>query len=379
MASNLQIEQALDSEVQSVQDQEGHRTSLALSSDKVGVGTTTPSAPLHVFEARGAGGHTLKLDAASHTNPNVNFLINGEAVANIRVHEAGGNELQLQTYSRPGGSVTTAISMTPEGNVGVGTTKPAFQLSLGSSLGRTKLALYETDAGNSYGLGITAGTFRLHLNGHQARFAFLNSDEDNADEVLTVRGNGRVGIGKIHPRETLEVNGNILATGDVRLEGADCAEEFDVAAVSTLTPGTVMVIGDEERLQQSTAAYDKRVAGVLSGAGAYRPGIVLDRQTTTQDPSGQDPSGQDPSGQDPSGQDPSIQPRMPLALSGKVYCKVDAHFGPIAVGDLLTTSPTPGHAMKAADAMQAFGAVIGKALRPLPEGQGLIPILIALQ
>jgi hypothetical protein len=49
------------------------------------------------------------------------------------------------------------------------------------------------------------------------------------------------------------------------------------------------------------------------------------------------------------------------------------------MGDLLTTSPTPGHAMKADDPLKAFGAVIGKALRPLDEGEGLIPILIALQ
>jgi hypothetical protein len=63
----------------------------------------------------------------------------------------------------------------------------------------------------------------------------------------------------------------------------------------------------------------------------------------------------------------------------QVYCKVDAQYAPIEVGDLLTTSPTPGHAMKAADPFKAFGAVIGKALQPLHTGQGLLPILIALQ
>jgi hypothetical protein len=51
----------------------------------------------------------------------------------------------------------------------------------------------------------------------------------------------------------------------------------------------------------------------------------------------------------------------------------------IEVGDLLTTSPTPGCAMKVIDPLKAFGAVIGKALRPLERGEGLIPILIALQ
>ena len=64
---------------------------------------------------------------------------------------------------------------------------------------------------------------------------------------------------------------------------------------------------------------------------------------------------------------------------GKVFCKVDATYGAIEVGDLLTTSPLPGHAMRASDPLQAFGAVIGKALRPHRVGHGLIPMLIALQ
>lgn len=70
---------------------------------------------------------------------------------------------------------------------------------------------------------------------------------------------------------------------------------------------------------------------------------------------------------------------MPLALIGRVMCKADAGFGSIQVGDLLTTSATPGYAMKASVPSRAFGAVLGKALRPLKMGRDLIPVLIALQ
>lgn len=115
-----------------------------------------------------------------------------------------------------------------------------------------------------------------------------------------------------------------------------------------------MVLGNEGALFQSQQAYDKRVAGVISGAGGYKPGIILDKQQT-------------------------LGNRQPIALFGKVFCKVDAQFGAIEVGDLLTTSSTQGHAMKAEDPTKAFGSVIGKALRPLKKGQGLIPIMIALQ
>jgi hypothetical protein len=176
--------------------------------------------------------------------------------------------------------------------------------------------------------------------------------------TLTLSG-GNVGIGSgfdvdNHPTERLVVQGNILVTGDVRLEGADCAEEFGVDDDLALDPGTVMVIGEHERLRQCVEAYDRRVAGVVSGAGVCRPGIIL-------------------------GRDPSARTRIPLALAGRVYCKVDAEYGPVRVGDLLTTSSTPGHAMRALDSRKVFGAILGKALRPWTEGRGLVPVLVALQ
>ncbi|HXM33936.1 MAG TPA: hypothetical protein VN920_01995, partial [Pyrinomonadaceae bacterium] len=132
-----------------------------------------------------------------------------------------------------------------------------------------------------------------------------------------------------------------------------CAEDFDVIDVVSSEPGSVMVLGEEGALAPCRAAYDKRVVGVVAGAGNYRSGITLDKQ-------------------------PSIANRVPIGLLGKVYCKVDAEYGPIEVGDLLTTSPTAGHAMKA-DVPKAFGSVLGKALRALRTGQGLVPILITLQ
>jgi hypothetical protein len=148
--------------------------------------------------------------------------------------------------------------------------------------------------------------------------------------------------------------GDVVVTGDIRLGNADCAEDFDTAAGQAIEPGTIMVLGEEGVLHVSSQAYDRRVAGVVSGAGEYKPGIVLDKRQTK-------------------------HARQPIALLGKVYCKADARYGPIQIGDLLTTSDTPGFAMRAADSAKAFGAVIGKALRPLSEGQALIPILIALQ
>ena len=71
--------------------------------------------------------------------------------------------------------------------------------------------------------------------------------------------------------------------------------------------------------------------------------------------------------------------RRPIAMVGKVFCKATTVAGPIAVGDLLTTSALGGHAEKITDRAQAFGTTIGKALGPLDEGTGLIPVLVNLQ
>jgi hypothetical protein len=107
-------------------------------------------------------------------------------------------------------------------------------------------------------------------------------------------------------------------------------------------------------LTASQVAYDTRVVGVVSGAGDYRPGIVLDKQA-------------------------SAESRTPIALLGKVYCKVDATYGPVEIGDLLTTSPTVGHAMKAQDPQRAFAQPLEKRCARSRTGKELIPILVALQ
>jgi hypothetical protein len=149
-------------------------------------------------------------------------------------------------------------------------------------------------------------------------------------------------------------NVNVAKGGDVKLAGGDCAEQFDLCSPETAEPGTVMVIDNHGALRMSHKAYDRAVAGVVSGAGSFRPAIVLDQRS-------------------------GAEPRANIALVGKVYCKVDADAGPIAVGDLLTSSDRPGHAMRVGDPLRAFGSVLGKALRPMESGQGLLPILVALQ
>ena len=67
---------------------------------------------------------------------------------------------------------------------------------------------------------------------------------------------------------------------------------------------------------------------------------------------------------------------MPVALSGRVWVYCDATRNPIQPGDLLTTSATPGHAMKVTNHTKAQGAIIGKAMTRLKSGRGLVLVLV---
>jgi hypothetical protein len=180
----------------------------------------------------------------------------------------------------------------------------------------------------------------------------------NASDAVLDLGPSLGGTGAAADLRLFGVDGQVKihldgSSGDIRLIGADCAEEFDVEESSEAGPGSVMTMGLEGRLRSCAQAYDRRVAGVVSGAGGLQPGIVLDSRRAPG--------------------------RATVALTGKVYCRIDAGYGPIEVGDPLTTSETVGHAMKVTDRARAFGATLGKAMRPLPAGTGLVPILVALQ
>jgi hypothetical protein len=137
------------------------------------------------------------------------------------------------------------------------------------------------------------------------------------------------------------------------LGGADLAERFDAPA--DVEPGTVMVIdaATPGAMRVCDEAYCRRVAGVVSGAGSLPAGVVLGTE--------------------------SKNPTQPIALTGRVWVKGDARRAPIHVGDLLTTSDMPGHAMAASDPTSAFGAILGKAMSSLETGTGRVLVLVSLQ
>ena len=230
-------------------------------------------------------------------------------------------------------------------------------------------ALYLGAAGNEGDLVLldAAATQRIHLDSEQGRILLTTKSGSEAIELtggnreLTIRDSGghdRIALmgvlGRIVIKDSSGNESIMLDSveGDIKLANADCAEEFDV--LGNPDSGTVLTLGRPGMLQPSASSYDSRVAGVVSGTSARRPGIVLGRNA-------------------------GRHGRVPVALCGTVYCKVEADSASIQPGTLLTTSSLPGHAMAAKNRERAFGAVLGKALDALETGRGMIPVLVALQ
>jgi hypothetical protein len=168
-------------------------------------------------------------------------------------------------------------------------------------------------------------------------------------------------VAKYHPDGTRESlitvgqDGNLACRSLSILGGADLAEPFDVGA-EVLEPGAVLVIDELHpgQLKLSTEPYDRRVAGVVSGAGGIHPGVSLRQQG-------------------------ALEGNQNVALTGRVYVMADADASPITPGDMLTTSAIAGHAMKAVDFQRGQGAVLGKAMTALASGRGLVLVLVTLQ
>jgi hypothetical protein len=107
------------------------------------------------------------------------------------------------------------------------------------------------------------------------------------------------------------------------------------------------------KFRKARGAISRLVAGIVP----TQPGVILGNES----------------------QDGIADERPMLALAGRVPLKATAKFGEIKVGDLLVSSPIPGYAMRCPKASECIGAIIGKALEPLPEGVGKIQVQVMLR
>lgn len=312
----------------------------------------------------------------------------GEGIASRRTE--GTNRFGLDFYT----NYAQRMTITQAGNVGIGTITPGSVLDIltptsnvavnnpvpavvtgtnnggaiyfgpnaGSGSATEPTAAIEASWGGGtfpqLGIGVTRDGLKANM---LMGFDGVTQFRNGTATTLYIGPTGRLGVGTTATSAQLTVRGNVdilsASTGATVLqlgEGLDYAEGFDVSEkTGEVGPGTVLVIDADNpgQLMRSTTAYDTRVAGIVAGANKLGSGVRLGVGQFDKD----------------------------VALAGRVYCNVDASFGAIQPGDLLTTSPTPGYAMKATDRDRAQGAILGKAMEGLKDGRGQVLVLVSLQ
>jgi hypothetical protein len=278
--------------------------------------------------------------------------------------------------------------MTADGRVGIGTMTPEAKLDVRGAIRAGNSDLYFTDPNHNYtGIGNTAGYAAIEnakdhdalmilgragtAVGRKVRLWDYLEVNGPLDVVTNLVVRGHIGVngqppeprgqgwgGGIHTWD-LEAEGTIWSRSGYQSGNRDLAENY--VSHTELEPGDVVcLVPDRDTIVRSDRPNDALICGVVS----LKPGVLLNVDADYE---------------------PSLDKKLfPVALAGRVPCKVVDESGPIRRGDLLTTSSTPGHAMKArplmidGDPFYRPGTIIGKALKSLESGTGVIEVFITL-
>jgi len=371
------------------------------TSGNVGIGTTNPGFPLHVvssvngvvakFNGSGTGPVAINDGAFSGIgtveNTNFSLFTNGEprltvlSSGSVGIGTTSPNAtLHVNSSSVDGVFIVTNASGYPllfvngsSGGVSIGTKHTAprgFIVNWTGSVASTEYlpsSVYALDGGLGFGYYVNAQGVAQEARVRGTNHLNLSLGTTTYPQALYIVDNtGRVGIGTTRPNNNLQVIGTGNFSGNLyagSCAGTDklCSDISEtIASSSKLEPGDVVVIDTiaNSHIKKSTESYDTKVAGIVSSS----PAIVLKGDQALLGNEVFD-----------------YKDDVPLALAGRVPVKATTENGAIKPGDLLTTSSTPGHAMRCDDKLKCIGAIVGKALEPLDSGQGKITALVTLQ
>ena len=343
---------------------EGTTQTSLLVSGNLGVGTNGPTHKFHVVAQDAVG-----LFESSGT----------QAFLRLSTNEGINNRVEIT--NRPGGRLSLwtsgagdVFNITKGGNVGIGTISPGAKFEVNGDVSLMgKHALRGNDPwlrlnqDRAFTAGVhTPGVFApgsLNVGGYGG---WGNPGDGNVWITGSVTIAGNLGTHGYPPSAHTPGWGGGIRTFDLEVEATawirngvqtgnrDLAENF--VSDMDLDPGDVVCMGyEEESVVASEEPDDELVLGVVSS----KPGLLLNSTRDLED-----------------------DRLFPVALCGRVPCKVVDENGPIKRGDLLTTSSTPGHAMRAGyvtlegHKTHRPGTIIGKALGTLESGTGVIEVFV---
>jgi hypothetical protein len=262
-----------------------------LYSDRVGIGTTDPDAPLHVKTSSNI--NTLRIESAYNESAG--------GVATIK-STAQGSVLQLESATTSSSrqlldvknSDGTVFEIQGDGLVGIGTTDPDEKLEVHSGHvlvqsspvgGVTPPSLKIGQVNNAYQAGLISSTHvTLKSTNGAGEIIFMPANTYKG----IIKPNGNMGVNTITPNSTLHVEGDITGAGDVLGTGVGnrITNNGTPYLLSGDSPAETQNL-DQVLAQGNTSTRDMSVADIsgsglfLSGAGSAGPEISLQGTYTT--------------------------------------------------------------------------------------------------
>lgn len=314
----------------------------------IGIGTTAPLFPLHIFSNNTVPppGQDFPVALFVETPASVNSVCANCAIIGIEGLASAGS-----------GNVigVNGVTFSPSG-VGVLGNHPIVDGGGGGGV----LGLTNATNGFAYAIrGDALGTTGSAVAVFGSSFSPAGTTAYFVNRAFgdIIRGAVSQGYNPDIAKFRVDGTGRVFADGGFQPSGADFAESIAVSGErSKYAAGDLLAIDPtaDRHLKLAQQSYSTLVAGIYS----TKPGMLGTTHRVDE---------------------PAANDEVPLAVVGIVPCKVTTENGSIQAGDLLVSSSTPGHAMKGTDRSKMLGAVVGKALEPLPEGKGVIQVLVTLQ
>ena len=210
---------------------------LHIKSDgKIGIGTTSPSAPLHI---NSDSEHQLKVTASASAGASMQLQSAGGYAYQVftnssktwRMGAYGGSSFTLLNHS----DSVTALTVTSSGNVGIGRTSPQSKLDVLSAARITSAAntghslklearndfandgdsalIWISDGGASSNPMFQSAGAHLVIEGRKSAARHIYFKVGNTTTAQhSMMADGRMGIGTLNPSQKLDVAGTVKAT-----------------------------------------------------------------------------------------------------------------------------------------------------------------------
>ncbi|MHC4691815.1 MAG: hypothetical protein ACYS67_03665 [Planctomycetota bacterium] len=335
---------------------------------RVGIGTTSPTSKLHIEDETTSdvrltihnenNSGSERLFFGTSTSSDAGILVYGSTNASYPGKWRFFNNKTSAHYDWIAGA-SIKMTLANNGRLGLGTSSPSAGLHLKGTGYPSAFMYLQSDTSEDSGFRLYEGSsVKWHIFNESGAGGLSIRNNAYSSALFIEQSTREVGIGTTAPQAKLDVRGRTRTQVLEITGGSDLSEQFEIKAEEQkVEPGMVVCIdpASSGNLAVSQKAYDRTVAGIVSGAGGVKPGMLMGQKGTMADG------------------------EHPVALTGRAYCRADASNGPITPGDLLTTSDVAGHAMKVTDYERAQGAILGKAMSSLEEGRGLVLVLVSLQ